>query len=373
MKNVLDFIRDNVIVQNSIKEQNGQVRLNRNLQHFISLKPFEGSAQALYEKILSHAITAERIFPGGGKFILKKIVSFEGMTSDIFVPKTKQELIKQLISANLNKNILNMLLEALDLVTTQTTFLIKKSTNSYFSVEYNEGYKFDLTCHILNKKSKNLTKPKIICIDGYIENVSEIHHLLQKFSETQEVCLLFCRGMSDDVRHTIKVNLDRSTLNMIPYITPFDVDSCNTLVDIAIIAGCDVVSTTKGQLISSIKYESLGSIEKCECLNEAVVIYNNHTRHSVLKQIENLKKKIEERSEIEDILSKRIRSLTASCIEFRIPDDLNYQSNCQQLDEGIRVLSKAVSRQLDVKKMLDDVLKSYESLKTDLVFTNLEI
>lgn len=370
MKQVLDFIHKNIDVQISIHEQNDQICLCRNLQHFFSLKPFSGSNQAIFEKILSHAIAAEKLYPGGGYFFLKNILNVENDADSIFIASSKNELINQFNNLNLSNLILNMLLEGLDLASTETTFMIKKSTNSSCSIEYNEGYRFNLVCQIIDKKSVKLIKPKVVCIDGYIESVAEIHHLLQKFSETQEDCLLFCRGMSDDVRHTIKVNLDRSTLNVIPYIVPFDLDACNTLVDIAVIANCDVISNTKGQLISSIDYSKLGTLEKCDCLNHTIVMYNTNTRNSVLNHIKNLKKKIEENLEIESFITRRLQSLTASCVEFRLPDDLNYRSNCQQLDEGIRILSKTISKQRGLKKSLDDIFNSYEALKTDLVFTN---
>ena len=94
-----------------------------------------------------------------------------------------------------------------------------------------------------------LRDARIACIDGYVESVSELHLLLEELSEAKVPCFLFVRGMSEDVLHTIKTNNDRKTLMVFPYIVPFDLDSVNTIVDIAVSAGTDVLSNLKSDKI----------------------------------------------------------------------------------------------------------------------------
>ena len=47
---------------------------------------------------------------------------------------------------------------------------------------------------------------KFIIIDGYIETVGEIHHLLDQAYKTKVPHVIFCFGMSNEVDHVIKYN-----------------------------------------------------------------------------------------------------------------------------------------------------------------------
>lgn len=356
MEKVLEFVRKNLNVTSSLREESEKIKLSRKLQHFYAMKPFIGIEKSFYERLLSYAASAEKIFPGGGIIFLKKISSFQ--EDEIDNARNKDELIKKLEILNFEKIVFEMLVQSLELASINTTFLVKKSANNFALLELSEGNKFKVVRLVETQNNIKLDNTKIVCIDGFVENVSEIHHLLVKLSETQDKCIFLCRGMSDDVRHTIKVNLDRKTLNMIPYSIPFDLESCNTLVDIAVVSGCDVLSTNKGELISSIQFDSLRTVEHCECGLDSLVIFNTKTKNSIKSHIKNLKMKLEERNEIESFLNDRIRSLTSSCIEFKLPDDLNYYSRCQQLDEGIRLISSEIKNFSSKKELIDTFLES---------------
>lgn len=369
MNDVLEFIRNNIDVVISLRETQDGVSISRKLQHYFSMRPFVGKKRVFYEKILSYASLAEKNVPGSGIVFLKKILDIDVNKSLHLQTNDKQSLIAKLANTNLDKDVINMLIEALAIASTQTTFMIKKSSNTRSSIEYSEGYKFKIKSLIDFKKTFEIKNSYVICIDGYIENISEIHHLLEFLSDDLDNCLLFCRGMSEDVKHTIKVNLDRGTINLFPYLVPFDVEFCNTLVDIAVVAGGDVISTTKGQLISAININNLVKIDNCECSKESLVLSNKLTKSSVARHVDNLKTSMEERRELETIFSDRIASLTSSYLEFRLPFDINYNVKCQQLDEGIRLISSIMNKNLNGHQLLDDLLSSYKKLLTDVVIS----
>lgn len=372
MENVIKFVKDNIETAMSLREVDSKIKLAKGLQHFLSLRPFRGVEQKYYENILSSAIVAEKYASGAGLIFLQKITGFKENSEKALEPKNKKQLIECLQRLNLEDCIRNMLIFSLDITNSNTIFQIKKSNTTKMYVEYVEGHRFDINCLFELKGTFRLENPKVICVDGYIENVGEIHRILHDAFESKTDCVLACRGMSDDVRHTLKVNFDRNTLRVIPYVVPFDLDACNTLVDIAVSTGNDVVSSLKGQLISSINISEIRSSNTCECSTGHVVIFDKNNKISIDKHVKNLSKKLEEQPELEKHLLHRLRSLNSSCLEFHIPGDMSYEFRSQQLDEGIRMLSSVLQKKKSTREIVEMLYTSYsESLRT-MTFTDIE-
>jgi len=218
---------------------------------------------------------------------------------------------------------------------------------------------------LLKVQNLEIKSPKIVCVDGYIETVSEIHHLLTELSEKSIPAILFCRGMSEDVLHTIKTNNDRRTLQVYPCSVHFDLENANTLVDLAVISGCDVTSSLKGDLISSINFSSLGNVEKINLSQNNISIKSSKSER-LKSHLNALKEKIKERPEISEILSKRLKSLNSSYLEISIPDGLDYYYKSKQLDEGIRIISSYMNNTYTPERTADFYLKSLNQYLNDL-------
>ena len=60
---------------------------------------------------------------------------------------------------------------------TATKLSIKKSAIGQTYIDVCEGYNFSIKS-LINTPATELKNSKIVCIDGYIESASEIHHLL---------------------------------------------------------------------------------------------------------------------------------------------------------------------------------------------------
>lgn len=368
---VLSFVKNNLDVTVSLHAEKDKTIASRKLQHYFSMRPFSGENKIRYESLLSYASTAEKLAPGAGIKFLSKVSesAVNGFHSVVNNNNNndRSSILDKLQNSGFDHDIFHMLVEALEHANTQTTFMIKVSNSSKSYMEYSEGYKFKVKSLIDLKRTFEFKKPKVVTIDGYVESVAEAHHLFQFLSENSETCVFLCRGMSEDVKHTIKINLDRGILKMVPYVVPFDLEFCNTMVDVAVVAGGDVVSSTKGQLISNMNLFDIPSVEKCECTREFLVISNKNTKSEVKAHVDRLKSKIEGRLELEEVLSKRLSSLTSSYFEFRIPLDMSYNLKRQQLDEGIRIISTSVGKKTDVDSMINDLVKSYKRLTTDVI------
>jgi chaperonin GroEL (HSP60 family) len=361
-------IRDNLHVSVSLDCTSSDAKTKRQIQHFSSLKFKEKDKQSLYETVLTHALKSELSCPGSGIEFLKLFSGTKTNTSNRKI-LTKSEVRNLLVSSDYKKKIKDIMIYLLDVCEENTRVSIKKSSNEHTSVEESYGYVFRPNSLLL-VKSFLLEKTKIACVDGYIESVSEIHHLLTALSESKTPAVLFCRGMSNDVLHTIKVNNDRKTIILYPFVVPFDVDNVNMLVDIAVATETDVVSSTKGDLISSFKVESLGNANQIVLSSDCVTIRNSLTTR-VKNHLENLKKTIEERRELEEILSKRIRSLTSSCIEISLPDDINFYHDSQQLDEAIRMLMSCIRNTFSPIETAEFYYQNFEKLINDSAIVSL--
>lgn len=366
---VKKFVRDNLLVDLSLDGTSSSPKTKRKLQHIVSIKHPEPDAQVLYETLIGHAVHAERECPGAGVDFLKLFSDFKD-DSKISHIRTREDLVGKIRSLDVTKVAQQLLLCALDNSTNSTKLSIKKSSSSHTYVDVVEGYSFSIKS-LLHMQHLDLKDVKVACIDGYIESVSEIHHLLTYLSEARRPCLLIVRGMSDEVLHTIKVNSDRKTVLVFPYVVPFDPENVNTIVDIAVVSGTDVISSTKGDLISSLKVDKLGTIESCLASRESLRIKNSKTRRRVLEHVAHLKKTLEERPEIENILSARLKSLSSSCIDICIPDDMNFYSMSQQLDEGIRVMTAVLTNKYDPKRVATKIFESFQnSFRDTEMFTS---
>jgi hypothetical protein len=146
----------------------------------------------------------------------------------------------------------------------------------------------------------------------------------------------------------------------------FDLNEVNTLVDISIVSGTDIVSSVKGDLISSLPLDKIGTVDSCTIHGEVIRLKNRSCKKRVKEHIENIKKTLEERPEIETFLSKRLKSLASSCIDIRIPDDINYASLSQEIDEGIRIVTSILSNKYDPSGVAREVFDSYVKSSEDL-------
>lgn len=352
--NVKKIIRDNIHVHLSMSAS----RTNKSIQHFLEIKPKHALEKKIYEIVFSTATLAEKHAPGSALLLLRLFScdsEHENSSASVNSLHTKQSLLRQL--NHLNKKNVAIAETIIELATSSSSIILKKSTNGNFFIELYEGYVFSANC-MIDMQSCTMKNVAVSLIDGYVETVSEIHHLLTGLAETQQKCVIFCRGMSSDVTHTIKVNNDRGIMSVYPYQVPFEVDGINTLVDIATVVGCDVTSSLKGDLISSIKADQLLKVSGCTLQKDKVTFSNASTKKSVNSHIKNIREKMENNPDLTETLQKRVRSLSASCLEVGIPNDINYASNSMELDEAIRHIMAATSRAAQKEEVVKKYLAS---------------
>jgi hypothetical protein len=334
-----------------------KVVVHSRLQLLFNLKFNSRVERSVYELILTHAMAAERLGPGGfdlciGRLLEKLQVGrgscpnddlskkIKGILGAGSVPATQQDVdwIVDTHSSLSTPRTMAMLKQSLELAGFAGRVLVEKTHSLVPSVELVRGYTFEQSAAF--PVSVKLEQPRIFCIDGYVESVSEMHHLLEAAAEAKEPAVVFLRGLADEVKHTLKVNFDRGSLKIVPIIVKFDLEGINTLNDISVVTGADMVSSNKGDLISSIKFHDAPRVTEVIVHQTKVVIKSDATGPAVRAQVTALRRKRQEESvvDIGKLLDTRIRSLSPNHVVIRLPDDKDFVTSSQAIDYTLRAI-----------------------------------
>lgn len=340
-------------------EKKNSAAIITQLQSIFNLKFSTKLEQSIHEIIVKHAYAAEKLGPGGFtaclEIISRKIasqnlglqyhegtVNFKGIVERLADGPTMTD-VEAILDEYLgcDDSSKAMLFRALEFAGFGGRIIVEK-TRSKSSVELVRGYTFEQ--RPAWPISVRLERPRIVCIDGFIENVSELHHLLEEAAEAKVQIAMFVRGLSEDVTHTLKVNYDRGSLRVIPIIVRFDLEGLNSINDIAVATGSELISSNKGDLISSIRLSSLASVDEVVVYPTKISITNAASKRGVDSQISFLRNKRlkEENDEIAKLLDERIRSLSPNHVVIRLVDDMNYVAKAQAIDYALRAIRSLI-------------------------------
>ncbi len=305
---------------------------------------------AIYEMILSHSFKAEQQGPGSFDLCLELIVR---MILDDY--KISNQLLNDVVSkgatlptetdidwlfstycSNSDQKLISSLRHALNMSGFGGTVMLEKSFNDIQSIELKNGYTFKVKpSFALNAKFRDV---KIVTMDAYVEGVHELSVFLEDAAQTKTPALLFARGFSDDVVHTLKVNYDRGSLKVIPIIVEFSLPGMNTLADISVVSFSDLISTTKGDLVSTAKFSLSPTIQCADVFSDHVVLYSTASNNQVMTHVKHLRdrRELENSDDIASLLDDRIRSLSPKHVVFRISNDKNFVKNSQTVDYVLR-------------------------------------
>lgn len=341
---------ENISVNEFLSTVDNKIKSGTKIQFLFGIKGETTIESKLLEVIVTHLISAERFGPGAFEMTLKRslekleycLKGFKQQNipeySSVISSRPSMADVDRVLSSTMNssdKFTTSILLEAIKLSGFGGRIIIEKTQNISSSVELNRGYNF--TVKSIWPTSMKFVHPRVFVIDGYIETVSEIHHLLEAASETKESVVLFARGMSNDVIHTLRTNFDRGTLKIAGIIVPFDIDGINTVNDISIVTGANLISSTKGDLISSLKFNEAPRVDSTLIYSDRIIIQESKTGRAVATQISFLKqKRNDSKIDTGEIFNKRIRSLSPSQVIIRLPDNKDFVRSSQAIDIALR-------------------------------------
>ena len=250
--------------------------------------------------------------------IKKKYKSF------LFSKKHKNSFIKNL-KFDISKSISKIIFEngSLDYVVNISNFKSKEViVEKKNSMSFEAMYDFDYFENI-NYKIKNYN---FIIIEGLIDTVGEIHHLLYTASEDKQSYVVFCLGVNEEVKKTIIENNRRNITKVYPVCFASNEENINVLNDISVLHnGTEIISALKGQTISQ-------EIRKKLCKGKEINFYRGGM--NILPTSDNLKIEVHKRflekrineSQNEtnsEILKKRYKKFQLKKLNIFLPEDVS--------------------------------------------------
>lgn len=196
---------------------------------------------------------------------------------------------------------------------------VRKREDCVFNISFDNDY-------LLNREKVEFKNFKFVIIDGFIDSVSEIHHLLHKSSETKQPYVLICKGMREEVKYTIVQNLIRKTINLFPICLSINEENVNITSDFAAVLNGDVINHLMGDTISAAVRRDLKTGNKITISKNKIAI-EPVDRERLERHILFLKKRVED-AEVEinkQYLLKRIKCVTADRIEVYIKNKSDYE------------------------------------------------
>lgn len=352
-------LRENVKDRVLVARPDGLV-VHTRLQVIFGLRFDDPIEQSIHEIVVTHAHAAEVLGPGGFDLCIERLLEKIGRRNGCSTPDPTRTTVSDIVGAGaaapggsdlawvLGEHMAgsdvrtrSMLQRALHLAGFAGRIIVERA-RSKPSVELVRGYTFDLTPGW--PLSAKFERPRVVCIDGFVEAVSELHHLLEEAAESREPLLLFVRGLSDDVKNTLKVNYDRGSLRVVPIIAKFDIEGINVLNDVAAASGADLVSSNKGDLISSVRLVGAPRLDEAIVHFNKVVVTSTASRRAVEAHVAFLRKKRREEKvdDVAKLFDARIKSLSPNHVVVRLPDDKDYVVAAQSIDYALRAVRSLV-------------------------------
>ena len=258
-------------------------------------------------------------------------------------------LMRSILKDNLASSIL---VDAIELIGFSGQIFVNDKNHKSTYLELRKGYNFPLSYvpefgSALRSDAWSAKGVSTIVIDGIIETVGEMHHILDWCCTTKQPTVIFARGYSEEVIATITVNNARSTLKLAPVRVPFDLSGINALNDIAVVCGTDVVSSLKGELISSIDLDSLSSVDSISINNRSLRIENRKTHNAVkyhTRELTNQRTQFELQDAI-NLIDARLLCLSSSSVHINLGPELASRrgSIADKVESGLRLLKDICS------------------------------
>lgn len=306
----------------------------------------------LYQRILGTLVNAERDVPFGYTStlrVLSKItrnitsigIPLEPMKSDIkaFYGLSTTDMYQSFSEKHgMPESIAQLCNETIKISGYKGRILIKDDYQvPYDSIELKSGYIMTYE-KLAGAQNSTQVSPAVLICDGFIESVSEIDTILQQCYASSIPITIFCRGAADDVLSTFSLNNAQGKLHVNCFKVPYDLYGVNSLNDIAMICGSDVISSLKGDLLSTKNLSHLPLIEKIEVSGNNVSLYNTRTESSIIAHRETLIQKMNDVIPgTEEFIESRIAVLAPRTVIVRFNKNLTILHRKAWFDFGLRL------------------------------------
>jgi len=195
---------------------------------------------------------------------------------------TKEQIAQvATISANSDKEIGNMIAEAMDKVGKDGVITVEEAKGIEDELDVVEGMQFDrgyLSPYFVTnveKMTAEMDNPFILLADKKISSLKEILPILEAVNQTQRPLLIIAEDVDGEALSTLVVNRLRGSLNISAVKAPGFGDRRKAMLqDIATLTGGTVISEEMGMTLESATMEQLGSAGKVVIDKDNTTIVN---------------------------------------------------------------------------------------------------
>jgi hypothetical protein len=285
------------------------------------------------------------------------------------------------------KNFVEALTIAIDMAGMEGNISIEENdtiSQNSFLVEKKFGYNFNSVETppgiISPTKFWEHSNVKIMCIDGFIDRVSEIDKILQKSFETKIPLVIFAMGFHEEVMSTILLNTAQKKFNIVPIKLSSNLSGLNVNNDIAVVTGAKIVSVVNGDLLSLVNYDDLAIVEKVSITQNNVVINNNQSTKEVTAHIFSLLEKRKKNQNIIDISTlydDRIKSLVTNHVIIKQSKQKTAVGNRLDADNILRLIKSSTRYGFieikELQKILEDSEENFTTAIMKEAIKNIDI
>tara|TARA_B100000214_G_C23967308_1_gene628396 strand:- start:292 stop:1668 length:1377 start_codon:yes stop_codon:yes gene_type:complete len=204
----------------------------------------------------------------------------------------------------------------------ETTFL--KNTGNRLQLKTDQ-------LQAIGQSSWNRDFVNVLLIDGTIESVSQIHHLLEKASSEKEHYLIMCRKASEEVKRTVFVNNIRRTIDLFLAEVGFDVELHHFFEDMSALFGCDYVNPNMGDTISSKIEKTVFHLERVEIDGNSINFKKSDKDinfiSNYIKDVQNIKSSFDQSKDpksfiiVSGVVDSRVKFMSSDLVAIRIGQD----------------------------------------------------
>lgn len=210
-------------------------------------------------------------------------------------------------------------------------FIVSQSNCSETVFLKNAGNRLEidveqLAATSINRWNRNYVNT--ILIDGVIEDVSQIHHLLELSSSKKEPFLIICRKASDEVKKTIYLNNIRSTIDLVIAEINFETEFHHFFADMAALFDCDFVNINMGDTVSAKMNNVIFILDRIEICPKYINFKSDKRNkdhiYRYIGEIQSIKTNFDQAGDpdtfdmVSRSIDKRVKFLSSKSIEIKI-------------------------------------------------------
>ena len=257
------------------------------------------------------------------------------------------------ISAN-DPEIGELIADAMEKVSKDGVITIEESKTSTTEVnvvegmEFNKGYVSPYLVTDTEKMETVMDNPYILITDKKISTIQEILPLLEKLSQSGGKLAIIADDFESEALSTLILNKLRGVLNVVCVKAPGFGDSrINTLEDIAILTGGQVISKDLGMELKEVEIDQLGRAKQIKVTKDSTIIVDGSGSKEALKDRVNLIRNQIAETKVkydQDKLRDRLAKLTGgvAVIEVGAATEVEMKDKKLRIEDALAATKAAV-------------------------------